>query len=237
MVRTNRLNPRSSCRNAAEAMCLAVMLAIGLAVAWGFLVVIGVETYESSRQRTGFSENLGILRDGTPLILHRTHAVHGRPTYRTLDGQDFVLGKDDAWLPAVKLPTIKTDVRPWGERSWFYRMLALHGQGTSASWYFMAYDSGERCGTGYFEIFDARELQHVGYLGVSGFMKEPPSVAESFSIGTDYSNLSQVVLGGNHPYGYLASSSAWTPVCVKHGGQVIVVDRRTRSTRVIFVHI
>ena len=70
-----------------QPLFLAVLLAAGFGIVWGFVVGWGISMVEQAARSGKVYESLYVRADGTPVIQSYSRGDYYNRTYRTLDGQ------------------------------------------------------------------------------------------------------------------------------------------------------
>ncbi len=159
-------------------MLLAFILGLGAAVAWIFAYLILQAIIGSMSVRTN-NESIDVRRDGQVFIAHSEREA-GRwfATYRTLDGKE-VSPSDGRAATVVQL------MPPLGNKSastieWNQRISGTADTRRDQEFWYLIHDQ-YAVGRAYYEIFDSRSRQSLGFFGPDGFRVDRPPVEEQFA--------------------------------------------------------
>jgi hypothetical protein len=217
---------------------LALTIAIGFAVVWGILAAVSAVFVEGSLRSHRPVRTVEILADGTPVIFTYWSDDRQPPTYETLDGKLAFEGmRQDVPPPAAR---VQEPLRPnmWPFRlTWDRRVIAFtdRGGGSVHRWYLI--HDGHRDGSAYFEGYEWRTKQLIGFVGRNGFQRTKPAAEDRFSISNrrfaTYSG-GIVNLDSRSEYGREASSP-YSPctVFLLSGDDLLVVDLQQRTVKVL----
>jgi hypothetical protein len=158
-------------------LLLAILLAAGFAVAWGFPVGWLAALIAETQARGAVYEQLLFKPDGTPVITwwDQTSVRH----YRDVRGQDLDIPDDQPWLNGANLYASGSP-RSIDPVDWNLRIRSFQdNRRPPVYWYFIAGRPGE--GSAYFVGYDSVTALGVGYLGTAGFRETQPTPEESFA--------------------------------------------------------
>jgi hypothetical protein len=172
-TRTNRL----------QAMFLAVLLAIGVGLAWGvsagWVMMIIDNVVMRPRQ---VSESIAVLSDGTPLIV--STMSQGRQTsitYRTLDGGQIREFSAGHWLSVAYLWAPAGTTSALTRPSWNSRIIQLFRYERTAEAWYVVHD-GNLHGRVYMVGYDMPTKRTIGYVGIHGFRPDAPPQDDQFPV-------------------------------------------------------
>jgi hypothetical protein len=152
---------------------MAIVLAIGAGVVWGFACGFSLRIIEALLASEHTWEQLVVLRDGTLLI-------QSPDGYRTLDGKRLDSAPGEvSWEGNLPGPN-RLQERFWG-LTWRDRIVALPRNPYASSVWFFQHD-GELHGHGFCVGFDTRTNLKVGYIGLHGFRPDEPPPEDQFPI-------------------------------------------------------
>jgi hypothetical protein len=177
-----------------QCLGLAVALALGAGVAWGFLGVIVFATMETLFAPAGThweTQDLTILRDGTPLIQSTSYDGDANNiTFRTLDGKPYENPFTKLLRSEFKatLSGPFSDEEPLHRMTWPLRVVRVGGTSNGATWYFVT--DGLLNGHGYLIGYNNETKLKVGYICRSGFRPDEPPVEDRFPINCRRINFS-----------------------------------------------
>lgn len=228
----------------ARRMSSALIVAIGIAIAWGMIVAwsgtIVSNWLPSDAYRPPY-ENITVTRSGSVVIASHAADNYQEITYRTLDGQHVEIDKNDYLQPAGLSPPEKplrfvSFPLGWGS-SWG----ASDFDRPRGSWYLVS--DSRQIGRAYFVGYDQFSKLLIGYLGRQGFRGSLPPIDEWFETGpsTGYRTSAASVQGlsRNAPADrysaelYMNNVPLWL-VFVIDGDRLMEVDLRARQVREIF---
>jgi len=228
-----------------RALLLALVLATGAAIVWGFAwgcVANLIEARQRAvRLRQTSYEQFDVLQDGTPVITISNIGYSGR-IVRTLEGE--LRGVGNPLRGASLLPLSHRD-RIGRLMDWRYRVLGCSDFGTPPAFWYLVHD-GRREGQAWFEGFDSVTGQRIGWIGREGFRREPPTAGGTFTV--DGRALSMVAIVGRTNQGSplwdttVADSSVagggrrqvppWMIYLVS-AGRLLEIDLRQHSVRTV----
>ncbi|HTU19189.1 MAG TPA: hypothetical protein VMG10_14105 [Gemmataceae bacterium] len=225
-------------------------LVLATVLATGFMAVcFAADSWILSDYREealGAGEELCLLPDGTLLVASHPDGVRWSTRYHDLQGNPTTPAEDEiaaqlrgAFLPAS--PPHATDELDWSARA---RALP-DGRWPATYWYFLS--DGRPQGNGYFVGYDSKSKVCIGYLGTSGFRKEPLPAEELFPFdGPTWAENSRLLAGagslrnpttypvresgGRAPQGFL---SEWDAHIFGRDGKLYHADLHERTVQVI----
>jgi hypothetical protein len=163
-----------------RSLALALVLATGFAVVYGFLVGWLGEVWERLREKTVVMEYIDVRYDGQPLI-HRAVAYRGGQTdsYKSLDGAEVPPTTDRQIGAALIVPR----EREFGEFpvDASRRVRVFYGGGSQDENWFFVWD-GQHEGHGYFVSFDKKSKLCIGYIGRHGACTARPAQEDCFPV-------------------------------------------------------
>ncbi len=233
-------------------VCAALIVAVGIAVAWGLLAMwLGYFAYFSSRFN-GIYESIYVLLDGTPIIESRSFSNYANVSYRTLDGKPIEQPDDNQYIPQSTFAPSRKPPGLFEEVvSWQSRIVGLNDyQRRPAMWYFVRSD--EPIGSAYFAGFDQESSMPVGYIGRGGFSPVVPLRDQWFDVGrltfqslySGYTGEIMTVAGGVNPnarttsYGYVSARRQEIPpswmVYLVDGDRLWAIDLQARTAKTIY---
>ncbi|MES1212964.1 MAG: hypothetical protein ABUL64_00115, partial [Singulisphaera sp.] len=179
----------------AAALVLATILAGGALIVWAFTAGFAGALALESWYRHNMQESLQITYEGRPVISARTLAKRNAdPVYLSLDRKI---------IPPAELvgPQQRRRVQPGSDSLYFIRPALLCHERETAAWselrdvihayvdgnnparFWYLVRHGGSAGYAYFEGYDFRSRERIGYLVTGGFRLETPPVDEQFDIG------------------------------------------------------
>jgi hypothetical protein len=223
---------------------VAVILAIGFGVAWGFgLGGVGAFVFSLFGPTSyGDYEDIVVDHYGKPFIQTRVDNDWESMQYRTLDGQRVNLRTKDVSMPITLAGPYRAPRFFNYPITWRQRFLGITGgEDPPVSWVLMRDD--KRPGKAWFIGHQPRSKQFVGYIGRKGLRSSLPPEDEKFNVGNqsfDYSSRAIATTGYANPgtLGY-GSIQQWTDsgriqpwmIYLADGGVVREIDLRTREVR------
>jgi hypothetical protein len=223
---------------------VAVLLGTGFGVAWGFGLG-GVGSFVTSLFGPisyGDYEDIVVDHFGKPFIQVRVDNDWDTMQYRTLDGNEVKLRRDDVNSPSTLAGPYRPPKLFDYPITWRERIVGITGgEDPPVSWVLMRDDS--RPGKAWFVGHQPRSKQIVGYIGRKGLRSSLPPEDEKFNVGNrslDYSSRAITTTGYANPgtLGY-GSIQQWTNsgriqpwmIYLADGGVVREIDLRTREVR------
>ena len=175
---------------------IALLLAIGVAFAWAFLLSTVTQVFLRANQNpVPAHDQLVVRQDGTPLVA-TYDARSARTELRYLDGSTPEDRPVQKQIAGASLSPVRNRANRWSERVLsFTSMLDL------TWWYFL--HTGDAKGLGYFVGFDPNTKRQIGFIGRQGFRTDEPSDDEKIPFHGNRWPSSQIV----YPNGYLAQGS------------------------------
>jgi hypothetical protein len=231
-----------------NSLLLALVLAVGTAVVWGFVCGFCADAIRRWQRRQPSSlartaEQLLVTSEGVPVIATIGNRDYHYRTYRTLDGEPVEAAAQI--YPAALLDAETLEGYGWPVE-WSARMTGVNdGQMPPQYWYLI--HDGCRPGHAWLEGFDSVSKRRVGYLGRQGFSATPLAVADQFL-------LDGRLFGSGLVFGYFgpmeprnfSSTSNFLPTSVSQGGliplwrgylvtdgKLVEVDIRQRRVRTV----
>lgn len=234
-------------------LILAVILAVGLALAW---TAISAWSYSLLTTGRGYVdwETIQVDWDGTPLIQKYSNDTQEQ-SYRTLEGEK--LKKDrvkgirtllpasfvgSRALDAIEFPLADlARIQPIPDPNYDNSQADNDEKRPMKFWYFV--HDGKREGKGYFAGFDSKTKQSIGYLGREGFRRDVPPQDTWFPMDGrlvgEYvcSGISPASQKGQEPnrnsmyFGILYS--AWKTLMIS-GDELLQIDWQTGKTISLF---
>lgn len=161
-----------------QRVVLAVILAVGFAVVWGYLSAWVAGVIATSKRSQAVTEYLRFRMDGTPLIQSFRNQRYDLRQYRDLAGNDLDISDEEQWLYPVSLPARwREGCSP--EVSWDKRMRAFADNRRIPDYWFFVSD-GQANGSAYLVGYDSLTNARVGFLGTAGFRDSPLPGEERF---------------------------------------------------------
>ncbi len=158
----------------------ATTLATGFAALWGMLVAwLGTSIQNAlPAGNPAVFERLQVRSDGTLLIQGFPQDGVSEVTYRDLKGVEQRAPDRDDLLSAVSLFHAQNPPGFFSPRpGWSERLTAfVNEREPTVNWFFV--HDGEPDGAGYFAGYDRTSKRRVGFIGMSGFRKDPVPPAE-----------------------------------------------------------
>lgn len=166
----------------ARRMVATLIVAIGVAVVWG-LVVVWVASIVESWMRSGslVYENVAVTRSGIPVIQSYSVADYQNITYRTLDGQPIEVGNNDSLRAAYLMQPVRPPRFFNSPLGWGQSLAASDFARPRGGWYLVR--DNEPRGRAYFVGYDEFSKMPIGYLGRQGFRRGMPPRDEWFDVG------------------------------------------------------
>ncbi len=160
-------------------MALATVLASGAGLLWGIFTVI----LAGIAQLVVFlpdnadapTQNLVILKDGTPLVQTAEKLNVG---YRTLDGKSYAIAANPEFESGMQLDR-PIEIERHNATSWRKRVIQISRKGPVA-WSFLS--DGRLEGWSYFVGYDRETRLLVGFIGRNGFQTEKPPLEDQFPV-------------------------------------------------------
>ena len=223
---------------------LAVVVALGFAIAWGAVVGFGLVLLEQTLRSKYPLKSVEVLADGTLAIMTYWRNDQRPSAWETLDGKP--VPKPDrervssfavAHLPGPLRPGRGADQLSWDRRTMYFVDLS----GTMPILWYLVHD-GERDGSACFEGYDWTTKLLVGYIGKKGFQLQKPAAEDRFSIPSQrFNNHRGAVLdiGGQayssrSPDGKVTGNSVPSgTVFLLAGNQLLTVDLQQRTVKVV----
>lgn len=171
-----------------QTLSMGAILALAAAIACGFATAAAYSLYcEIQRELVdsppdGFSEQVRILTDGTPVIVRWSHPYWDSWTFfdqdrNLLSENDLATSADGARLDP---PRSGPRPRPFHRLSATGIMRIEHGLRGREDWWFISGDAP--ADRGYFVGYDVGAGQLAGYIGPAGFQREPIPPEKQFII-------------------------------------------------------
>jgi hypothetical protein len=162
-----------------RSLLLSLVLALGVACAWGAAMLWIVSAANSAGR--GTYEILYLRRDGEPVILRYVDDV-SRGVF-TLDGEPVKADVNNLLYPHYVQPR-PLDAGPFGV-GWDARLAAASDQRQPPTYWYLVHN-GQANGRAYGVGYDAISKRLVGYFGRRGFSQTLPPEGEWFQIVGDY---------------------------------------------------
>jgi hypothetical protein len=164
-------------------LLLSLIVAIGIAVAWGFVMVWLGGLIDNATAASDSYEQFYVTVDGEPVILRMSARASAQEQVLTLAGQPKQVSSQDL-LHASYVPGPDTG-RGWGEPPWANRIASANDGGAPATYWYLVHDGrshGRAYGIGYHSLTG----QVVGYFGRQGFSNSPPPAGDWFQVAGHY---------------------------------------------------
>jgi hypothetical protein len=224
----------------------ATVLATGFGVLWLIAVaVLGTIVLEACfRKESRARESIVVRSDGEPLIeTRRARAVEG---YRDLDGRPLAGPGQPALILPIGLMGSQgqkgiDDFLRSGRVDWKWRLKAFEDDQHESNHWFFVHD-GKEDGSGYFVGYNWATFERIGFLGDSGFSRDPLPAQQWIPVGRDlliWNQWSSVHLDQDsgqverEQYQIKSRISAHL-VYVPSGNCVRLVDLAQQSVRTVF---
>jgi hypothetical protein len=164
----------------AVSLGLALLLALGIGVAWAAVVAFRGSMVDDWLSRDREYRNVQVLFDGTPMVWSYLPGDYSARVWHTLDGKK-IPDEDRAMgtLPGGYLPGLRQYWEVPRILSWHQRLAILSDYRDRPTYWFFIH-SGMWDGSGYFEGFDSKSKLRVGYLGTAGFRDDVPPPDQRF---------------------------------------------------------
>ncbi|MCA9076131.1 MAG: hypothetical protein KDA93_13970 [Planctomycetaceae bacterium] len=190
-----------------SAVCLASMLAVGTGIVLLFLMLIiggSISSAVKNRHRGDyFSEAIDVTQEGQPIIRHYDHVSPSGNFEMDLDRNRIARPPDVQWIPSMPVANLPFESRasPMFLASRGRSIQVLPMTSGAEDWFFVW--NGETQAVGYFEGYDSKQLQRIGYIGVLGFQESKPNLDHQFtfdgqSLSMGYLESSQVLARGRN---------------------------------------
>lgn len=224
-----------------NSLLLALVLAIGTAVVWGFVCEFCGDAIRQRQLRQRPSsvrtyEQLLVNTDGVPVISTIGYHDGQYRAYRTLDGEPVesatpVTGAslpDAATLELYGLPDV-----------WSARIYSVNDGRIAPQYWYVIHD-GRRPGHAWLEGFDSVSKRRIGYIGRQGFSATPLAAADRFPMDGRLFRTGRVFgyLGAREPrslpmnVGEAGFIPLWRGYLVTDG-KLVEVDIRERRVRTV----
>jgi hypothetical protein len=167
----------------------ATVLATGFGVLWLIAVaVLGTIVLEACfRRESRARESIVVRSDGQPLIeTRRGRAVEG---YRDLDGRPLADPKQPTLILPIGLMGTQgqegiNDFLSSGRVDWKWRLKAFEDDQHASNHWFFIHDGKEQ-GSGYFVGYNWATFDRIGFIGDSGFSRNPLPTEQWFPVERD----------------------------------------------------
>lgn len=162
-----------------KSLALAILLAIGAGLVWGFLASWGSSVVSEIASSHNVYERLEFLQDGTPII--GSYGGDYRLTaFRTLDGKK-VEAPDEGFDGGAYLAGPKNQAKPFTGLRWNERIFCVRNDWRNPEvWYFI--HDGKLDGRAHFVIYDKISKSIIGYVGRNGFRTNKPLLDQQFCV-------------------------------------------------------
>lgn len=223
-------------------MSIALMLMIGVSVAWGFVVLWGGMIYSAIFPNQGVYQRIVYGSNGTPVIETAAYYTIQPSVYTDLDGREYS-DLDEDWQntrhqAATLVPVVSRDGVsriPVGSR-----MSVFHSTTQPATlWYFI--HSGTETGGGWFEGYSTETRRLTGYIGVNGPTTTRPEGSDRIQVppgamtyNPQWSEQSYYAYRGvpiPHSLTQAPSGPLARVACVPVTDNVLIVDLRNGDVR------
>ena len=215
-------------RSLTAAICLALILATGINLGWGVLVA-WIASFVEQATASGFVyEVLSLRDDGLPIIDRRDGTKSEK---RTLDGQPYTGLQEFTSQSGAILPGQREFL---SHRDWGRRLVGFRDDANSSTfWYFVV--SGGTPRVGWFEGFDGRTKQRLGFLAVDGFHSERPQRERCFPLRDQIPALTQLIPETEYrSWTYEAEiAPVWKSVHLASQDSIFRVDLKAREVHKI----
>ncbi|NLS95370.1 MAG: hypothetical protein GXX96_24780 [Planctomycetaceae bacterium] len=221
-------------------LILALVITVGLGVAWAWLAVSAGVTVEQFLPSHYVSRLLTVVADGTPYISFYQRDCGSQA--QDLDGKQVELEGPESTINGAQLDNgAKPAVHwSWAPPGWNSLAKTFYVSGMREQLWYMIHD-GQREGRAYFVGYDRTTCQCLGYLGLSGWQQELPEPDRCFPIAlTDYSYHGNGVtsgIGRYHLLGYYSFAHdyelrwpSWA-VAVRMGSKILMVNLRDKTVQ------
>lgn len=209
-----------------RAVLLALILAIGAGVAWGFAAGWTLTTLDQVLFGSPKVWEQLVVHSGTPLIRSYTGRAYQDMTYRTLDGKrvEVASGRNVEGADVLTRPASRKD---WFARlPWSERITPINRYSYSTDAWYLVHD-GELDGHAYLVGYDKPTRRTIGYIGRQGFQAEMPAPADQFPIA-----------GPRYRFSRFGSSNGIgsSDVCLLTDEGIVLVDLGARTAKLLWKH-
>jgi len=220
----------------------AAILAVGFGTVWCVLVAwLGTSIISAwPGKPSPRYESLVVAADGTPLIQSFSTEL-SRVTHRDLNGDDYPTVDDTNELRAVYLNGEHGNLAQFPfDQGWEKRIKVFTDEkDLDAVWYFV--HDGRADGSGYFVGYNRISNEPIGYIGLSGFRRQPIASEEQIPVRAEQAlsyntSWSSAQLSINWGRGYQGHHGDKPPrlVHVPSGNSLRVVDLASRKIETVF---
>src|SRR4051812_18684003 len=155
----------------AARLASALIVAIGIAVAWGAVLIWAGSVVSQFHRGYYVYEDIHVLHDGSPCIRRQSYTGRWEINYRDLDGRPIQLGDTNELLGAdfrepIQPPALYEPQIPWSRR------IAELSDLKRTNWYLVR--DAKSMGHAYFVAFDTESKRRVGYISRARFTLTMP---------------------------------------------------------------
>ncbi len=215
-------------RSLTGAICLALILTIGVNLGWAVLVA-WITNFVALGAASGFVYEVLVFRnDGLPLIDRRDGTKSEK---RSLDGQPYAGPQEFAQLSGANLPGQRDF---FSHLDWGSRLVGFRDDDYSSTfWYFVVGEGTPR--VSWFEGFDSRTKQRVGFLGANGFQNKRPRGEQCFLLREQIPTLIQLLPDMQYGYTFYEAGNApaMTSVHLASQDSIFRLDLKKREVHKI----
>jgi len=233
-------------------LVLALLVALGVGLAWAALVGWSAAVVEQFARSDRLRKYVHVRIDGTPLV--RTYLSdnyrYGDWTESTLDGEPVEIQAGQPSLSGARL-RLPEPAHPWlFHPGWNRRIFSFSDGGHPPVFWYFLYD-GKLGGRGYWVGYDSRTKALVGYIGARGFQQEKPAPPDCFPVdGRTMSSYWGAIASAGYSHGaylpdyYSGISLGAVPkgrmagwlIYLASAGRLVEIDLQKRTSRVVFEH-
>lgn len=218
----------------------AVVVALGVAVAWAFVGFWVVSLYETNAFQGRTIERLVVRSDGPPVISAQRQGAWGSVEYCSLDREPLdlklVSPLSPSQFPRPYEPSGLLDVPP----DWSLRVGGVASSAEpSCAWYLVRDD--QRPGLAYVVAYDYATKRPVAYASRSGVLPTRPEPSDWFRVGNHFLSYGANGIFVSAGVAYLQPGS-YAPFRIQSivrmlyvidGARIIEIDTEKRKTRLV----